>query len=211
MIFPSDYPPYPAPAIGLMCGTFDPLHLGHITVAHHARWQLDLSHVHFLPVGQPTHKTTMTPAHHRVNMLKLALADYESFQLDTTDVDRPPPHYTATLLPLLQAKFPRTNLWLLLGGDSLRDLPTWHNPQAIINSGCRLAVYNRPGVTIDWHTLETKLPGLREIVTMLKGDKVQLSSTSMRERLAAGQPLSSAVPSAVQQYITEHNLYDGRS
>lgn len=193
--------------IGLMCGTFDPPHRGHLDMAHQAMEQLGLNKVHFLPVGQPTHKTTLTAAEHRINMTQLAIAEHEFFQLDRTDVNRPGPHYTATLLPLLQTTYKEALLWLIIGGDSMRDFLSWHEPQKIVQSGCRLAVYERPGVHIDWPTLEATLPGLRAIVTLLTGPLVDISSTAVRAKAAAGEPLPDLVPAAVRNYIKEHQLY----
>lgn len=176
-------------------------------MAHKAAEQLGLDQVLFLPVGQPTHKTTLTAAEHRIHMTQLAIAEHEHFQLDPTDVERPPLHYTSTLIPLLQAKYKRALLWLIIGGDSMRDFLSWHEPETIVNSGCRLAVYERPGVHIDWPTLEVALPNLRDTVTMLTGPLVDISSTAVRKKAAAGEPLHGLVPAAVRDYIEEHHLY----
>ena len=185
--------------LGLMCGTFDPPHIGHLLVAHTAVEQLGLAQVLFVPVGQPTHKTTLTPAAQRVAMTQAAIADNPHFALDLTDVEREPPHYTATLLPLLQAKFPQSELWLLLGEDSLRDLPTWHKPD-LVCAQARLAVLPRPGVVRD-------VSADRADVTWLDGPAVHLSSTMLRARLGAGFSGRYVLPTAVQAYIQAAQLY----
>lgn len=198
--------PTPSPPLGLMCGTFDPPHNGHLTLAKTAANQLNLAQILFIPVGQPTHKTTLTPAHHRLAMTQLAITGRQNFILDTTDIDRPPPHYTATLLPLLQEKYAGHPLWLLIGGDSLRDFASWHNPQAILNSGCHIAVLERPHAHIDWPALEAQLPHIRTKITMLNGPLLDISSTALRHHSERH-----TLPAAVDHYINKHNLYVGRS
>ena len=192
--------------IGLLGGTFDPPHIGHLILAETARSQLGLERVLFLPVGQPTHKTSLTPAAHRVAMTALAIAGNPCFELDLTDSERPPPHYTVDLLPLLQKRWPDGELWLLLGGDSLRDLPTWHRPAELMER-VRFAVLDRPGAEIDWVTLSLALPGLANRVRMLQGASVDLSSTFLRQILSTGGRARYLVPDPVLAYIASHTLY----
>lgn len=201
--------PFPAPpmALGLMCGTFDPPHVGHLILAETAADQLGLAQVLFLPVGQPTHKSTLTAAHHRVAMTQLAIADNPRFVLNTADADRPPPHYTATLLPLLRQRYPNEALWLIMGGDSLRDLPHWHHAAALLQQ-CQLAVLERPGdAPMDWEALTAELPGIQTAVHLLAGLSLTISSTLIRHGLAHGQELRYALPSAVREYIRREGLY----
>lgn len=190
-----------------MCGTFDPPHIGHLLLAHTAVEQLALAHVLFLPVGQPTHKTTLTTAVHRLAMTRAAIADNPRFILNETDAERPAPHYTATLLPLLQAQYPQHELWLLLGQDALHDLPHWYEPQQIL-AQARLAVLPRPG-------LDTPAPDAdfmaQAQVTWLVGPMIQLSSTQLRARLRAGLSGRYALPTAVRTYIRAHQLYEGKT
>ncbi len=194
--------------LGLCGGTFDPPHLGHLWLAEAAREQLQLEAVLFLPAGAPPHKQDchVTAVAHRLTMLQQAIADNPAFHLDLTDVERPQPHTTVTLLPLLQQKYPQAQLWWLIGSDSLRDLPTWHAPQQLIQQ-CRLGVLPRPGVTIDWESLSTAVPGIETAVDWLHGPQVYLSSTDIRRCAQAGHSLRYLVPTAVANYIQTHDLY----
>lgn len=189
-----------------MCGTFDPPHRGHLRLAELAADQLPLEQVLFLPVGQPTHKNTLTAVHHRMAMTALAIAHQPRFVLDTADADRSPPHYTATLLPILRQHYPARELWLLMGSDSLADLPRWHNPAAVI-AHARLAVLARVGVEIDWVALEAAVPGVGAAVQWLDGEPLSLSSTAVRQAVANRQALGEEVPAAVRDYIVQHQLY----
>ncbi|MCL4262220.1 MAG: nicotinate (nicotinamide) nucleotide adenylyltransferase [Anaerolineae bacterium] len=194
--------------IGLLGGTFDPPHVGHLWLAEVAREQLGLNEVLFLPVGEPPHKEgrRITAVSHRLTMTQLAIQDNLAFALDTTDSDRPPPHTTVTLLPLIQPQYPDAQLWLIIGADSLRDLPTWVEPQRLI-SQCRLAVLPRPGVEIDWQVLETAVPHIRTITHWLEGPSVALSATQIRHWAEEGRSLRYLIPPAVLAYIQQQRLY----
>ncbi len=193
--------------IGFLGGTFDPPHVGHLWLAETAREQLALEEVVFLPVGTPPHKqgNGVTAVSHRLAMLRLAL-EGTPFTLDTLDVDRSPPHTTVTLLPLLRDHYPDAIFWLLIGGDSLRDLPTWTEPAQIV-AQCRLGVLPRPEAAIDWDTLETAVPGTRAAVDWLAGPKLAISATAIRHWAAEGHSLRFLVKTAVATYIQQHQLY----
>lgn len=196
--------------IGLLGGTFDPPHVGHLWLAETAREQLALDEVVFLPVGSPPHKEgrMVTPVTHRIVMLQLALAN-TPFILSTLDAQRQPPHTTATLLPLLRQQYgAEAALWWLIGADSLRDLPMWVEPQQIL-AHCRLGVLPRPGVEIKWPELETAVPGVRATVDWLGGPTLAISATAVRQWAGAGHSLSFLLPTAVAQYVQTHALYVG--
>ncbi len=193
--------------IGLLGGTFDPPHVGHFWLAETAQAQLKLDRVLFLPVGEPVHKPgKITAVSHRLAMTQLALGSYPTFELDTTDIKRPYPHTTSSLLPLLRQNYAPADFWLLLGGDSLRDFATWHQPQQIIQ-GCRLAVLARPGAEVGWPTLVQAVPGIQTAVDCLVGPCLSLSSTEIRAWLRAGYPVRALVGTAVYDYIKHHRLY----
>ncbi len=197
--------------LGLLGGTFDPPHVGHLWLAETARQQLHLDRVLFLPVGEPPHKqgNGVTAVAHRLRMTQLAIADNPAFVLNTTDADRPPPHTTCSLLPLIQAQFPATAYWLLIGADSLRDFASWHQPAAII-AQCRLAVLPRPGVVVDWMGLETAVPGLHTAVDELAGPSLNISSTTARQWARRQNSLRYLLPDAVLDYAQRHRLYEER-
>ena len=196
------------PRIGLLGGTFDPPHWGHLWLAELARVQLKLDNVLFLPVGEPVHKTDrqITAVPHRLQMVSLAIQNNPHFVLDTTDCDRSGPHTTVTLLPLLRQAYPNANFWLIVGGDSLRDLPTWSHPEQLIKL-CRLAVLPRPGTEIDWALLETAVPGSKTAVDMLSGPTLSISATAIRHWVRQGHEPSYLLPTAVSDYIQQHHLY----
>ena len=139
-------------------------------------------------------------------MVQLAIGDNAHFALDVTDMERPPPHTTATLLPLIKGTYPNTRLWLLLGADSLRDLGEWWRPGEIIRY-CRLAALARPGATLDWGPLEKMVPGVIEAVDLLKGLAFDVSSTEIRKRAGEGHTLRYLLPEPVRAYIIEQGLY----
>lgn len=197
--------------LGVLGGTFDPPHVGHLWLAETAREQLGLEQVLFVPVGSPPHKQgfPVTAVAHRLNMLHLTIQNNPAFVINQTDIDRPPPHTTATLLPLIQAAYTTAQLWLLVGADSLRDLPLWVEPARVIQQ-CRLGVLPRPGVVIDWGELETAVPGIRAITDEIDGPTVAISSTEIRGWAAAGHSLRYLLPTAVHEYIQQNGLYRNR-
>lgn len=191
-----------------MGGTFDPPHWGHLWLAELARVQLRLNRVLFLPVGEPVHKTDqrITAVPHRLQMIALAIHNNPNFVLDTTDCDRSGPHTTVTLLPLLRQAYPVANFWLIIGGDSLRDLPTWSEPERLITL-CRLAVLPRPEAKIDWDLLDTAVPGSKTAVDMLSGPTLSISATAIRSWVQQGHEPTYLLPTAVSNYIQQHHLY----
>ena len=194
--------------LGFLGGTFDPPHIGHLLLAETARQQLYLERVYFLPAGQPPHKRDepVSPAAQRVGMTEMSIAGNPHFAVDTIDVKRTPPHYTVTLLPLLHERYPNSEIWMLIGGDSLRDLPAWHKPQEVL-AKCQLAVQPRPGAKVDWESLEAALPGATESVEILDGPAIAVSSTRIRQWRAAGHSLRYLVPPKVRAFIIREGLY----
>ncbi|MCB8966406.1 MAG: nicotinate (nicotinamide) nucleotide adenylyltransferase [Ardenticatenaceae bacterium] len=194
--------------LGLFGGTFDPPHIGHLWLAETAREQLQLEAVLFLPTGSPPHKQNcqVTAVSHRLAMLQQAIHENPHFCIDMTDIERPLPHTTVTLLPQLKQLYADADLWWLIGSDSLRDLPTWNDPEQIIQQ-CRLGVLPRPAVDIDWETLETAVPGIKTAVDWLDGPQLHISSTIIRRWAYNGHSLRYLVGTAVADYIQTHQLY----
>ena len=115
--------------IGILGGTFDPPHIGHLVIGDQARAQLGLDRVWFTPVGQPPHKSNTSPAADRVAMTRLAIDDYEAFEVCLVDVERPPPHYTVHLFEELRRRWPEHEFWFIIGADALIDMPRWQQPR----------------------------------------------------------------------------------
>jgi nicotinate-nucleotide adenylyltransferase len=194
--------------IGVLGGTFDPIHIGHLVVAEEARIKLGLSKVLFVPAGQPRLKQDrdITPAVHRVEMVRRAIADNPYFKLSTLEVDRPGPSYTMDTLTLLQDQLSReASLFFILGRDTLAELPLWKEPRKVIQL-CRLVVPPRLG-SRDLRHLEEAIPGLLERVIQLDMPVIGISSSEIRQRIARGLPVRYLVPAEVEKYITEHKIY----
>ena len=197
------------PRLGVFGGTFDPPHYGHLAAAEEAAEQLGLARVLFVPTGQPPHKPGLpiSPAHHRVRMTELAIADGPRFQLSRVDVDRHGPSYTADLLPLLQAAHGPAELYFICGMDMLASFPTWHEPARVL-AGCHLVAVTRPHYPrVDLAALSRALPQAAERVHILNAPGVDVSSSELRGRVAAGRSLRYLVPPPVVAYIREHDLY----
>jgi nicotinate-nucleotide adenylyltransferase len=195
--------------LGLLGGTFDPPHHGHLRLAQAALDQLQLDQVLFAPAGvQPLRQTERhTPPEQRARMVELTIADRPRCALSRLDLDRPGPHYTVDLLALAQQQFPKAALWFILGEDSLCDLLRWREPARLI-ALARLAVLRRAGAKPDWATLDAVLPDLRSRLDWLDHAAIDLSAQSIRQRVKDGLPIDHLVPTAVAAYIAEHHLYD---
>jgi nicotinate-nucleotide adenylyltransferase len=198
--------------IGVLGGTFDPPHVGHLALAETARVQLELDVVLFAPAGWPPHKPDwpITARSDRVAMVEAAIADNKAFALSRIDLDRPGPHYTADTLSLLRQQDPEAEFLLLVGGDSLEQFLSWHDPAGIL-SHARVAVLCRPGYKPDLATLEAEIPEISERVFWLDGPYLALASSDLRRRVRTGLTVRYLVPPLVEAYIREHRLYIGRS
>jgi len=188
--------------IGVLGGTFDPVHIAHLAVAEQARVQLDLDRVVFVPAWIPPHKpanhasAARTP--HRIAMLQLALAGNPAFALDTCEISRQGTSYTIDTLRALHAQLgTHAQLHLLIGADNWAIFDTWREPREIMRL-CRIAVYPRPG---------SALPCPSEALHMLEGPAFDLSSSWLRARIAAGYSVRYLVPDPVRDYIAAHHLY----
>ena len=191
--------------IGILGGTFDPPHIGHLVLAQYAVSALDLECVYFVPAADPPHKSQLRyEIEHRLPMLELAIAGNEYFVISRVDIDRPGPHYTVDMVRILQAQQPETDFYFLMGGDSLHNLPTWYQPQALMDL-VKMAVVARLGTEIDEDLLA--IPGLAERVTVIDSPLLGFSSTEIAVRLEAGKSVRYLVPDSVLEYIKEHRLY----
>jgi len=193
--------------IGVLGGTFDPIHVGHLIVAEEARIKLGLEEVLFVPAGEPWLKQDrdVTPAIHRVEMVRRAIADNPDFKLSTLEVDRSGPSYTVDTLQALQEQLSETSLFFVLGRDTLAELPLWKEPRKVIQL-CRLVVPPRLG-SRDLRHLEESMPGLMTRVVQLDMPVIGISSSGIRHRLAQGMSVRYLVPPGVEAYITEQRIY----
>jgi nicotinate-nucleotide adenylyltransferase len=196
--------------IGLMGGTFDPVHLGHLAVAAEARLRFSLAKIIFVPAGQPYFKdiSSITPARHRLNMLNLAIQRRPYYQISTLEIERSGPSFAVdTVAAMKTALDPADGLFFILGWDSLMSFPAWREPQRLMGL-CRLVAAPRPGRnSLDLDLLEKSLPGISGRTLVMDKPWLDISSTQVRQRVRDGLPLTGLVPPAVARYIAENHLY----
>ena len=196
--------------IGVLGGTFDPVHSGHLIIAEEARLKLGLSQVIFVPAGQPwlkEHKN-ITPGEQRMEMLRLALAADPFFRISTVDLERPGPSYTVdTLADLKRELGEEANLYFILGLDALAQLPTWKESQRIVELCHLVAARRREVRDLDLESLERSMPGISQRVIILDNPLIYISSSDIRNRAAEGKSIHGMVPEAVERYIREKGLY----
>jgi nicotinate-nucleotide adenylyltransferase len=199
----------PPERIGIFGGTFDPPHLGHMILAAEAREQLALDRLAWVLTPDPPHKSDqeITPLAHRLSMVQRALADSPEFELSRVDMDRPGPHYTLDTVKLIRAEKPDAQLILLIGGDSLRDLPVWHRPADLAAACHAIGVMRRLGDSIDLSALEATIPGLSAKVRFVDAPLLEISSREIRKRIAEGRTFRHYLSPSVYEYIIEHKLY----
>jgi nicotinate-nucleotide adenylyltransferase len=195
--------------LGILGGTFDPIHLGHLLLAQATTDHLGLDQVLFAPAGvQPLKRDRpISPAADRVAMVEAAIRDNPRFALSRVDVDHPGPSYTVDTLDRLRAAWgPDAVFWFIIGLDSLANLLAWRDPAGIL-ARTRLAVARRPGVALDLPALAAALPTLPDRIDWIPFPLIEISATDLRARAAAGHSLRYFVPDAVAAYIAAHHLY----
>jgi nicotinate-nucleotide adenylyltransferase len=205
------------PRYGILGGTFDPPHLGHLVLAQEIHARLQLDRVWFVPAGQPPHKVghALSPAAARLAMVELAVADDPRFAVSDVEVRRAGPSYTAETLPELRRQWGESALMvLILGWDMLAYLPEWHAPERVLAGVDALAAVQRPGFAADAQALERlegSLPGLGEQLILLSAPQLDISASTIRQRVASGLPIRYLVPDAVCHYVDTHTLYRSRT
>ncbi len=196
--------------IGVLGGTFDPIHSGHLIMAEEVRARLDLAEIIFVPTGQPWLKVNspILVAEHRVQMVRLAIASKPYFKLSTVEIERPGPSYSVDTIAELRGQLGAGDeLFFILGWDSLAELPLWREPSRLIEM-CRLVAVPRPGYSApDLKKLEARIPGLSQRVILLEKPEIDISAREIRNRVAKGLSIRHLVPEPVNKYIKQHRLY----
>jgi nicotinate-nucleotide adenylyltransferase len=214
--------------LGILGGTFNPIHLGHLVLAEALRDRLALDRVLFVPAGTPPHKPAggLVAGLHRYAMVSLAVAGHPAFVACPVEVERPGPSYSADTVERLAGDWPGARLFFLMGSDTFLDLPTWRTPERLgvfatlavgyragspfepdgPAAGAVLARLGRPG----WRRVppvaaDTLAPG---DCALVETRSVAVSAREVRERLAAGQSVRYRVPLPVAEYIADHRLYE---
>ena len=191
--------------VGVMGGTFDPIHHGHLVAASEVQAWFDLDEVIFVPTGDPWQKSDrdVTEAEHRYLMAVVATAANPRFNVSRVDIDRDGPTYTIDTLRDLKAEMPDAELFFITGADALADIFTWRDVQELFDLATFVGC-TRPGYTMDPETLD-KIPS--DKVTMVEIPALAISSTDCRDRHRRGEPVWYLVPDGVVQYIAKHDLY----
>lgn len=195
--------------LGIFGGSFDPPHLGHLILAAEARFQLGLERVLWVLTPNPPHKTDreLTPLDIRLAMVKAAIDEETEFELSRVDIDRSPPHFALDTIELLKALQPMAEFTYIIGGDSLHDLPKWHEPLRVIEAVEAIGVMRRPGDLIDLCELEEQLPGISAKIRWVDAPLLEISSSEIRERASQGAPVEYYLPPRVFNIIRYQKLY----
>lgn len=195
--------------LGILGGTFDPIHIGHLVMASYAIDTLGLDKVWFMPAQTPPHKQReITAVEHRAEMCRRAVNLDSRFEFSDLDLRGDMPSYTSELLTHMASLVPDSELVFLIGADSLTTFDTWHEPEVILKHAS-LGVAERPGSTID-NRVRNSVPGLAERIREFDSPLIELSSTEIRDRRNQGKSITYLVPEVVEDYIVERGLYRTR-
>ncbi|MGB4135889.1 MAG: nicotinate-nucleotide adenylyltransferase [Microbacterium sp.] len=193
-----------APRIGVMGGTFDPIHHGHLVAASEVAHSFDLDEVVFVPTGQPWQKQNVSQSEHRYLMTVIATASNPDFTVSRVDIDRDGPTYTIDTLRDLKRDRPEAEFFFITGADAVAQILSWRDHDELWDLAHFVAV-SRPG-----HVLSTDgLPS--DDVSQLEVPALSISSTDCRERVRSGEPVWYLVPDGVVQYIAKHHLYRSKA
>lgn len=199
--------------IGVLGGTFDPIHIGHLRAAEEVAARLGLDRVFFIPAGKPPHRAQpLAAARHRLAMTRLALAGHPRFTCLNWELRRSGPSYTVDTLAQLAARWPRAERFLILGADQCLHLPSWHEPLRLIRHA-RIVVISRPGAAktaVQRQVRRTFPPALRRACKFVPIPGLDVSSTQIRANLRAGASVRFLLPDPVLRYIRRFRLYSGR-
>ena len=202
----------PSPRLGIFGGSFDPVHYGHLLLAECCREQAHLDEIWFLPAAAPPHKQgkKLAPAKARLEMLELATAGNEAYRVSSLEIDRGGVRYTVDTLRAVAETHPQAEVFLLMGADSLRDLPTWREPAEILSRGTPIVVRRAGSAEPDFTPLADFVAPtrLQEIAaSQVLMPLIELSSTELRQRASEGRSLRYRTPRAVEKYIETQRLY----
>ena len=196
--------------VGIMGGTFDPIHMGHLATAESVREIFNLDKILFIPAARPPHKVQnhVTPELHRLMMTFLATQSNENFQVSPMEILRDGLSYTLKTIDELHKKFgSATELFFIIGADSLKDLPTWYHSRELVNK-CHFIATTRPNVEVNFSDVENFFgDSADEKIHQVTTPGIEISSTEIRRRVKAGLSIKYLVPEVVEEYIIKEHLY----
>lgn len=193
--------------LGLFGGTFDPIHLGHLVLAEQCRETCGLDRLWFVVAGLPPHKTgERTSVEHRLEMARIAVAGHSAFEVSEIEAQRPGPHYSVETLARVRRDRPGDELFFLIGADSLRDLPSWREPDAIARAAT-IVVVNRPGIDPALTSTPPEFGPGSFPLRVVSIPSIGISSHDLRRRLAERKTVRYLIPRGVEAYIEAHGLY----
>ena len=198
--------------LGVLGGTFDPIHMGHLIIAQEAQQQLALQKVLFIPTGEPYLRASQPAANGRTRlaMVQLAIKENPAFEASSMEIDRPGPTYSVeTLQALRDQHSPDTELFFILGQDAFMELPSWKSPEMLV-SLCTLAVVRRPGAPALEEGGEWSFAGMKANVVLVRAPLIGISATEIRNRAATGLPMRYWVPLVVENFIKVNRLYGAK-
>lgn len=196
--------------VGIMGGTFDPIHHGHLVAAEEARYQFGLEQVIFIPAGQPPHKVSrrISDARHRLAMTQLAIQSNPFFSASAIEIERPGLSYTINTVRDMRKMYPLAEIFFITGADAVLEILSWKHIDELLNQCCFIAA-KRPGYRLG--RLGKKLPGIQEEqlkrIIVMEVPALAISSTDIRERVLTGRPIKYLLPEVVENYIKEQGLY----
>jgi nicotinate-nucleotide adenylyltransferase len=195
--------------IGLFGGTFDPIHVAHLILAEEACAQLDLDRLDFILTPDPPHKddNNVSPVEDRFKMLFAAIRNDSRFFLSRAEMDRPSPHFAVDTVEQIKNENVNAHICYVMGADSLRDLPTWHNASQFVEICDSIGVMQRPGDLVDLNSLEEVLPGVQEKIELIRGPLLDISGSKIRKNIKNNGPYRYYVPESVYTIIEMYRLY----
>lgn len=196
--------------IGVFGGTFDPIHIGHMSIAEEVRKKLGLEEIVFVPTGQPVFKEhlNISGAQHRLEMVILATAAIPYFNISTIELERPGPSYSIDTIKELKSRlYVKTELYLIVGLDALNELTSWKQPELLLQLSYIVCVKRAGYKDVNLKYLESKVPGAQKKVIMIDINPINVSASDIRQRVACGLNIEGMVPDEIEKYIRENGLY----
>lgn len=195
--------------IGIMGGTFDPIHTGHLVVANEVLNFYGLEEIIFIPAGDPPHKKgTMAGSFDRYIMTEMAVLSNHKFKVSDIEIKKEGKSYTLNTLTELTEKYPDAEFYFITGTDAVIELPTWREPQEVLKL-CRFVAVSRPGISMD--EAAVKISEINKMynssIELFQAPMLKISSTDIRQRFKTGKSAKYLLPESVEQYIIKNNLY----